>query len=204
MSVIYGKYKQTLNDIANELSTRLEIHNNNIYDKTGYKLFEHISSRVKSEESMIEKCERKGVPANYESALGLMRDAIGIRIVSTFIDDIQTNIDYIKNMPDVTVVKEKDYIKHAKPNGYRSYHLILDVEWDEEDFRGNTPGHYFVEVQLRTIAMDSWAALEHQLKYKKDVPNHELIESELKRVADEINSCDLSMKTIRNLIRGSI
>ena len=79
--------------------------------------------------------------------------------------------------------------------------MIIDVEAPFEDVKGHTPGHFFVEIQLRTIAMDSWASLEHQMKYKKDIRNPEMITRELKRCADELASCDLSMQTIRNLIR---
>ena len=86
-------------------------------------------------------------------------------------------------------------------NGYRSYHLIARLEAPLEDVKGNNPGHFFVEIQLRTIAMDSWASLEHQMKYKKNIKNPEMITRELKRCADELASCDLSMQTIRNLIR---
>ena len=100
--------------------------------------------------------------------------------------------------------EEIDYIKHAKPNGYRSYHLILAVKTDFPDVNGNTPGTYYVEIQLRTIAMDTWASLEHKIRYKKDIPSQELISSELKRCADELASCDLSMQTIRSLINKAV
>ena len=122
-------------------------------------------------------------------------------MVCNFIDDIYTCIDLIKEWDDVEIVKQKDYITNAKPNGYRSYHMILDVERTEEDIVGNTPGHYYVEVQLRTIAMDTWASLEHEMKYKHKIKNPEMIGKELKRVADELASCDVSMQTLRHLIR---
>lgn len=79
--------------------------------------------------------------------------------------------------------------------------MILDVERPEEDIVGNTPGHYYVEIQLRTIAMDTWASLEHEMKYKHQIKNPEMIGKELKRVADELASCDVSMQTLRHLIR---
>lgn len=99
------------------------------------------------------------------------------------------------------MVKEKDYITNAKPNGYRSYHMILDITVPEQDVDGNIPGHYFVEIQLRTIAMDNWASLEHEMKYRHQIKNPEMIGKELKRAADELASCDISMQTIRQLIR---
>jgi GTP pyrophosphokinase len=149
---------------------------------------------------MREKCRRKGLPETAESALGKVKDAIGIRIVCSFVDDIFSIVEYIKGFEDCEIVKEKDYIRHAKPNGYRSYHIILAVKTPYEDVYGNIPGIYYVEMQIRTIAMDTWAALEHKMKYKKDIPNQELLVTELKRVADELASCDLSMQTIRDMI----
>ena len=110
-------------------------------------------------------------------------------------------VDELKQMPEVEVIEEKDYIKKAKENGYRSYHMILEMTVPYEDVDGNLPGKYYVEIQLRTIAMDTWAELEHKIRYKKDVANREVIASELKRCADELASCDLSMQTIRDLIR---
>lgn len=164
-------------------------------------LFEHLNGRIKTQKSMIEKCQRKDLPLTPQSALRANHDAIGLRIVCNFVDDIYTCISLIEQMPDIRVVKKKDYITHAKPNGYRSYHLILLKKTNSEDVDGNQPGQFYVEIQLRTIAMDTWAALEHEIKYKHHIKNPEMIGSELKRVSDELASCDVSMQTIRQLIR---
>ena len=100
--------------------------------------------------------------------------------------------DYILGFDDIELIQEKDYIKRAKPNGYRSLHLIVRVE-----------GRYLAEIQLRTISMDTWAALEHHMKYKKQVSgNTELLVEELKRCADELASTDLSMQTLRDMIHA--
>ena len=152
---------------------------------------------------MRQKLEKRGLKADYKNALTQIKDSIGIRIVCDFIDDIYKNVENLKNLSGVSVHEEKDYIHHAKPNGYRSYHMILVSEEPFGDVYGNTPGEFFIEVQLRTIAMDTWAALEHQIKYKKSIKNQNLITGELKRCADELASCDLSMQTLRNLIRES-
>ena len=152
---------------------------------------------------MEEKCQRKNLPRAPESALKEIRDAIGIRIVCGFIEDIYQTIEVFRQLEGCEIVLEKDYIRAAKPNGYRSYHLILDVETPYEDCRGQSPGRYFVEIQLRTIAMDSWASLEHQMKYKHEIKGSKRIVRELKRCADELASCDVTMQTIRNLIRES-
>ena len=150
----------------------------------------------------MRNADGKGLPETPYSALNVITDAIGIRIVTRFIDDIYAIIHHLKASSDLTVVTEKDYIRNAKPNGYRSYHMILKAAVPYEDVRGNFPGEYYVEIQLRTIAMDMWASLEHQLKYKQNISNASMITSELKRCADELASCDVSMQTIRTLING--
>lgn len=150
---------------------------------------------------MKQKCQKKNLPLTPYSALRENRDSIGIRIVCNFIDDIYTCIDLLEQMSDIQVIKKKDYITNAKANGYRSYHLILAKTVDGPDVDGNRPGLFYVEVQLRTIAIDTWASLEHEMKYKHNIKNPELIGKELKRVADELASCDVSMQTIRQLIR---
>ncbi len=149
-----------------------------------------------------EHYELSAVSATPVHALRDMTDAIGIRIVCLFIDDVYENAALLRSLPNCTVVREKDYIRAAKPNGYRSYHMVLDVETELPDVEGNIPGHYFAEVQLRTIAMDTWAALEHELKYKKTIANPELVSQELHRCANELAACDVSMQTLRKLIRG--
>lgn len=201
---IYGSYAPYLSEILNDLTQRIQIANQDMKEKTGFKLYEHFTARVKSEDSMLEKLSRKGYEIDTYSALKRVKDSIGLRIVCGFVDDIYKTVDFLRQMPDVTIVTEKDYIQEAKPNGYRSYHLILEIETSFPDCLGNENGKYFVEIQLRTIAMDSWASLEHQMKYKHDITNAEMITRELKRCADELASCDLSMQTIRNLIQMEI
>lgn len=198
---IYGGYAPVLDKLLNQMLEYFRKENKIHQEQTGDSLYEHLIGRVKRPESMIEKCQRKEPPVTPESAMKKIRDSVGIRVVCNFIDDIYTCIDLIQDWDDVVIVKQKDYITNAKPNGYRSYHMILDVERPEKDIEGNTPGHYYVEVQLRTIAMDTWASLEHEMKYKHKIKNPEMIGKELKRVADELASCDVSMQTLRHLIR---
>ena len=179
---------------------RLLGYRDSVEQETGEKGFEHLIARIKSDESMREKCRRKGLPETPESALFHLKDAIGIRVVCSFVDEVYAVVDFISKLVNCDIVEEKDYIRHAKANGYRSYHMIIAVKNEIKDVNGNIPGVYFVELQIRTIAMDTWAALEHRMKYKKDIPNQELLVAELKRVADELASCDLSMQTIKELI----
>lgn len=198
---IYGKYAPTLDKLLDQMMTQFEQLNKNYEKGHGERLYEHLRGRVKSEASMEGKCKRKDLPLTPQSALRANRDSVGLRVVCNFIDDIYTCIDFIKQWDNVNVYQEKDYITNAKTSGYRSYHMIFDVTVPDEDVDGNIPGHYFVEVQLRTIAMDTWASLEHDMKYKHQIKNPEMIGNELKRVADELASCDVSMQTIRQLIR---
>ena len=200
---IYGACAPVLEQVRSRFCDELEQLNRRVKEETGEGIYEHLISRVKSEESMREKCARRDLPATAHSALREIFDSVGIRVITRFIDDIYEILDYMRQLPDVEIVTEKDYIRHSKPNGYRSYHVILKYRVPFADVDGDDPGAYYVEVQLRTIAMDSWASLEHQLKYKKDIKNQKLIVSELKRCADELAGCDLSMQTIRNLIRES-
>ncbi|MDO4615360.1 MAG: GTP pyrophosphokinase family protein [Lachnospiraceae bacterium] len=188
-SSIYGSHLPEMETIKEELLLWIEDFRKEITKQTGSDPVEHSLGRIKSDESMRDKCIRKGLPFTVDSVLHEIHDAIGIRVVCAFLSDVYTIRDRIVKFPGCSIHAEKDYIRHAKPNGYRSYHLILNV-------RG-----YFVEVQIRTISMDTWAALEHHLKYKKHVSgNDSLIVSELKRCADELASTDISMQTIRDMI----
>ena len=151
---------------------------------------EHIVSRIKSEESMREKCRRRGLPETTDSALNQLYDAVGVRVVCAFVKDVYRVRSRIMKVKDIEVVSEKDYIRHAKPNGYRSLHMLIKVR-----------GKVNAEIQLRTISMDTWAALEHHMKYKKNISdNVELITGELKRCADELASTDISMQTLKDMI----
>lgn len=197
---IYGKFKPILNLVLNDLIQQIEEFNIKSLDNTNEKAYEHLISRIKAPESMIEKCQRKNLPITTYSALHDIYDAIGIRIICRFINDIYTNLNYLKNLPNVKIIQEKNYIQNVKPNGYRSYHVIIEMNMPYEDVSGNNPGKFYAEIQLRTIAMDSWASLEHEMKYKHNIKNPELIVKELKRCADELAACDISMQTIRNLI----
>ncbi len=159
-----------------------------------------LQARIKSAGSMKAKLERQGLPVTVGSALQDVWDAAGVRLVCPFVQNIDQMVSLIRQIPGVQIWREKDYIRNPKPNGYRSYHMILSLPLR---FLGKTPEHsIWLEVQLRTIAMDCWASIEHQLKYKQDIANQSLIVRELKRCADEIASTDLSLQTIRELIEA--
>ena len=198
---IYGEYRQAMEAVMDRVARYIEARGEAYAAERGERLYEHLNCRIKGEDSMREKLRVKGLAPTPRNALREVTDAIGLRVVCLFIDDVYAIVDHIRALPGCAVVQEKDYILSAKPNGYRSYHMILDVPADTPDVDGNAPGHYFVEVQLRTIAMDTWAALEHEMRYKKHIANPELIARELHRCANELAACDVSMQTLRQIIR---
>ena len=190
---IYGDHLPELEEVRQQLVSEVQAVRDEMIREKGFDPVEHCLSRIKSEESMREKCRRKGFPETTESALEKIYDAVGVRVVCSFLSDVYVIGDHLASMPGVEVIEEKDYIRHAKPNGYRSFHMILRVN-----------GSVYAEIQLRTISQDTWAALEHQMKYKKNLNgNTELIVGELKRCADELASTDVSMQTIRDMIASS-
>lgn len=157
------------------------------------------TSRIKSPESLAEKILREGgTGAAFTDALEMgINDVVGARIVCAFGDDVYAAADWLLARPEVELLVRKDYIANPKPNGYRSLHLILRLT---EGPAALLPA---VEVQIRTIAIDFWATLEHKMKYKKSIANSELMSRELKRCADEITAVDLSMQALRNAIRDA-
>ncbi|ETA74103.1 GTP diphosphokinase [Ligilactobacillus equi DPC 6820] len=197
---IYGEYEAYLPQILEEMMNKIRVINQEYKENRNCKLYEHLIGRIKTENSMREKCQRKGLAMSTKNALWEIKDAIAIRVVCGFVDDIYTMVEQLRALSGWRVIQEKDYVKNAKPNGYRSYHMIFDIVTKFPDINGRQPGHYYLEVQLRTIAMDSWASLEHEMKYKHDIKDPEKITKELKRCADELASCDISMQTIRQLI----
>lgn len=157
-------------------------------------------ARIKKADSMTEKLRRMGLEVCRENALQKVYDAAGVRIICPFVEDVYSMVDLIMEIPGVRLFQAKDYIASPKPNGYRSYHMIIHFPLR---FMGEAgaDNSLWLELQLRTIAMDCWASIEHGLKYKKDICNQEFMKKELKRCADEIASTDLSLSTIREMIR---
>lgn len=147
---IYGQYRPTLVKIQQLVTARLEQLNQAARDHGQPKLYEHLISRIKNNDSMIEKCQRKGYPVSTESALQRCHDAIGFRIVCNFIDDISRNLQALKAADWCQIVKEKDYITHDKPNGYRSYHVILDLSTPYKDLAGQLLASCLVIITLKS------------------------------------------------------
>lgn len=192
---VYGIYYKYMLLAGEEVLFQLQnIENENLANQNlnGSKMFHQIHTRIKSPESMLAKLQKRNLPLKPISTVTEIKDGVGIRIICDFLDDVLTVADAIFQSDSWQVLDTKDYISKPKPNGYRSYHLILEVPISSVIIP--------VEVQIRTISQDAWASLEHSLKYKKDIPNQKLIQNELKRCADELASTDISMQTIRDLI----
>ena len=179
-----------------EVKTKLEILDSEFRTKFSYNPIHHIEDRLKSPQSIMEKLRRKGVPFNVDAARANLNDIAGVRVICNYIEDIYTVADLLTAQDDVNLVSRKDYIKEPKPNGYRSLHLVIETPV----YLSDKKEHVHVEVQIRTIAMDFWASLEHKLKYKKSVDNAEEIAAQLKACADSIEALDYQMQKIRDKI----
>ena len=189
----YGSAYKTMKKTEEQLSELIILYSNTKREKEGVKPVVYFCTRIKTPESMMRKLERRGYDITVHAALNQIFDAIGIRVVCAFAEDVYRLVRWLKEQTLFQIIEEKDYYEYPKPNGYRSYHILIRMK-DEDAL--------LAEIQVRTIANDFWATLEHQLKYKKDLEHEELIRKELKRCADEIASVDLSMQTIRDIIRN--
>ena len=192
----YGIYADKLIQIAAMLEEEINKMLDSISTDPELAPAEHIKCRIKSSESLKEKLRKNDLPETAEAGLKNLSDLVGARVITHFVGDIYDVLRLIEANNSWKVIKIKDYIANMKPNGYRSLHVLMTVP-----FGVGGIDTIDTEIQLRTIAMDCWASLEHQLKYKKNIKNTALIEGELKRCADEMASTDLSMQTIRDLIR---
>lgn len=196
----YGEYFYYLSSAIDYMTAQAEGISKFCSDNIGRDPIENIKCRIKSPDSMAEKLIKHGCEVNAKNAVSKVYDAAGIRIITSFLEDVETVAMCIRRIPGINVIEEKDYINHPKRNGYRSYHMICELLSD----MGNDREHIFIEVQIRTIAMDTWASVEHRMKYKKYVVDEKLIVDELKRCADELASVDLSLQTLREIISGGI
>ena len=179
-----------------EIKTKLQVLNDELSIKRQRNPIEFIKTRVKQPDSIASKLRRKGYPVTVQSVFENLSDVAGVRVICAFIDDIYKVADMLTAQDDIELIKRKDYIKNPKMNGYRSLHLIIEVPVFFSDHKEQIR----VEVQIRTIAMDFWASLEHQLKYKKDIDDAESIMYELRACADVINRTDYHMQSLRDRI----
>ena len=181
-----------------EVETKFNVLNEEFSLEYDRNPIETIKTRLKSTESIIKKLVRRNFPLTVDSIEANLNDIAGVRVVCSFLEDIYLLADCLLQQDDVKLIQVKDYIKNPKPNGYRSLHLIIEIpiflKDEKKDMR--------VEVQLRTIAMDFWASLDHKLSYKKDIPEEEakLLRQELFECAQISADLDVRMGEIKNRI----
>ena len=176
-----------------EVKTKLDILDDELKIRRKRNPIEYMKSRVKTPGSIMEKLRRRGFEMSIESAKENLNDIAGIRVICSFVGDIYDIAEMLTRQDDIKLIEEKDYIKNPKPNGYRSLHLVVEVPIFFSDHEELVK----VEVQIRTIAMDFWASLEHKLYYKTLVESPIHITNDLKECADVIASTDMRMQDIQ-------
>ena len=192
----YMEMMMQYNAALREIRTKFEVLDDEFSVRYNRNPVETIKTRVKKPLSIHEKLRRKGLSMSVESIRSGITDVAGIRVICSFVEDIYALSDMLLQQDDLRLLRRKDYIAKPKENGYRSLHLIVEVPIFLTDRKEYIP----VEVQLRTIAMDFWASLEHKLKYKKDIREAEAIAAELAVCAEQVASLDLHMQHIHKRI----
>lgn len=181
-----------------EVETKFNVLNEEFSLQYDRNPIENVKSRLKSTDSIIRKLKKKELPFSLEAIQENINDVAGIRVICSFPEDIYMLADCLLNQDDIKLITKKDYIKNPKKSGYRSLHLIIEVPI----FLKNEKRYMKVEVQLRTIAMDFWASLEHKLRYKKNISleEAEIISKELLECSEISATLDKRMEDIRNRI----
>ncbi len=175
-----------------QIETKLDILNKENKVSGRRNPIETVKSRIKSPQSIASKLEKKNLPVTFESMTENLHDIAGVRVICPYISDIYSVRDMLLKQPDITLLEEKDYINSPKDSGYRSLHLVIEVPVYLSESTHNVK----VELQLRTIAMDFWASLEHELRYKTTTKVPESVRRELYRVAETIAMTDREMEEI--------
>ncbi len=185
------------NSALKQVSTKIDILSEEFIHVLNYNPIEHVKTRIKSPESIVKKLVKQGHEVNVENMLRYIHDIAGVRIICSFERDIYKIADMICNQNDIKVLIIKNYIANPKPNGYKSYHLVVSVPI----YLSDGPVETKVEIQVRTIAMDFWASLEHKIKYKFEgnAPDH--IRDELRECADIVDMLDKKMFSLNEEIQ---
>ena len=181
-----------------EVQTKLEILDDEFQMRHQRNPIHHMQSRMKTIPSMMDKLRRKGFELSIESAVEHLTDIAGIRVICSYVQDVYTVANLLSGQDDVDLIRVRDYIQAPKENGYRSLHLIVEVPVFLAEGRVMVP----VEVQIRTIAMDFWASLEHSLRYKAPESVPEAISAELKQTATDIATLDQRMQSIHDRVEA--
>ncbi|ALC91282.1 GTP pyrophosphokinase [Bacillus sp. FJAT-18017] len=187
-----AKFSMTYKFALDEMNTKINILKEEFQYVHDYNPIEHTKSRLKSPESILKKAHRKNLGFSLPKIKESIKDIAGIRITCPFISDIHRISDMIEAQRDVEVIEKKDYIKNPKPNGYQSLHLIVKIPV----FMSDREERVYVEIQIRTIAMDFWASLEHKIYYKYDKEIPDRLKAELKNAAMAATELDLKMERI--------
>ena len=194
----YREMVQLYDSAIREVRTKLEVLDNEFRVRYARNPIHHIDSRLKSPSSIMEKLHRKGLEQTVEAAEANLTDIAGIRIVCNYLEDIYHIRKLLLHQRDVELVRERDYIQNPKESGYRSLHLVIRIPVFLSSHTELVP----VEVQIRTIAMDFWASLEHQLRYKSDQETTRQLRRRLQKCAEISASLDLEMQDIYREING--
>lgn len=186
------------NAALKEVGTKLEILNDEFQHVHQYNPIEHIKTRIKTPESIVKKLKRYGYETSIENMVRYINDIAGVRLICSFTSDIYRLAEMIGNQSDLKVLSIKDYIKNPKESGYKSYHMLVSVPIFLSDSVVDTK----VEIQIRTIAMDFWASLEHKMRYKKNIAPEQVkfLQEELSDCAIQSAALDERMQNIRNVI----
>ncbi|UYM05125.1 GTP pyrophosphokinase [Solicola gregarius] len=179
-----------------EVTTKINILKDEFGYAHEYNPIEHVTSRLKSPESIVRKAIRKEAPVTFDGIRKTLLDIAGVRITCSFISDAYEISDMLTRQRDVNVVDVKDYIAHPKPNGYKSLHVIVEIPV----FMSDRVENVFVEIQIRTIAMDFWASLEHKIFYKYDREVPESILAELRAAAATAHELDVKMERLHDAV----
>lgn len=191
---VFKKYAAAIR----EMQTRFEILDEDLEYRFNRNPIHHIETRLKSPESVFRKMQRYGVPITLASMEENILDIAGLRVIVSYIDDVEALVRVLSHQDDLQIVKVKDYITHPKPNGYRSLHIIVKVPVYFLDRKQYVP----VEIQFRTIAMDFWASLEHQLRYKQDAQVEGIdMFDELKNCSDIIQDVERRMQILMHAVQ---
>ena len=186
-------YKSALKQI----NTKIDILNDEFQQRHKYNPIEHIKSGIKTPESIVKKLKRHGYESTIDNMVRYVNDIAGIRITCSFTSDMYLIADMISKQSDITILSIKDYMKYPKESGYRSYHMIVSVPVFLSDGVIETK----VEIQIRTVAQDFWATLEHKMHYKFEGNGPESITRELKECAKYIADLDERMQELNNEIQ---
>ena len=188
------------NSALKEVGTKLEILNDEFQHVHKYNPIEHIKWRIKTPESIVKKLKKHGYESTIDNMVSHVNDIAGIRVICSFASDIYQIAEMISNQSDIRVISVKDYIVNPKASGYKSYHMLVTVPVYLSDRIADTK----VEIQIRTVAMDFWASLEHKIHYKFEGKVPEGIENELIECAKMISELDAKMLLLNDEVSTSI